>query len=142
MILFVDDEPFYISSYKEALEANDFQVSVHRKIGSAMNLFRQEKDRIELVITDIMMPSGETFKGEEQADSDLTSGFAFVDWLRKESVNTPVIVLTNNTTQDVDRKFAGDGNCFVYRKARFLTPQLVQKVREILHREPSNDGSL
>lgn len=132
MILFVDDEPFYVKSYVETLVEEKFDVVVE-KLVPAIKIFEQRKNEIELVIADIMMASSGVFTNEDVQNSDLTTGFCFFDWLRQRSPDLPIIILTNKNTQDVDKKFESEANCQVFRKGPSCpTSFLVQQIREML----------
>jgi len=133
LILFLDDEPFFVDGYKLALEAAGFQVSLQRKVDEAIRLIERENSDVTLVITDIMMPSRGMFSDGEAPESDLTTGFAFYDRIRRRSPHLPVIILTNKSKPDVDQKFAREANCCVFRKGPRCPPlKLVQQAKEML----------
>ena len=137
MILFVDDEPFFVDAYYESLKEEGFDVLLEKRLKTAMKVFRERRDDITLVITDIMMPPGGAFETADKPDLDLTTGFAFYDWIRKESPTIPVIVLTNNTMPEVDQKFGAEPNCVVFRKGPYCpSGKLIQQVRDMLDDEP------
>jgi CheY-like chemotaxis protein len=133
MILFVDDEPFFVDTYVTALTDGGYEVSLQKKVGAAMKIFEGPDAHIELVITDVMMTAGTAFAPEEAPQSDLTTGFAFYDWIRRRAPKLPVVILTNKTSPDVDEKFGSEENCWVFRKGPRCSPsKLVQHVNEVL----------
>jgi CheY-like chemotaxis protein len=84
-ILVVDDEPTISDMTRKRLEKLGYQVSVSNGSMEALALFRKEKDRFDLVITDQTMPqlTGESMAGEFLAIRPdipiiLTSGYSAV----------------------------------------------------------------
>jgi CheY-like chemotaxis protein len=55
-ILFVDDEPGLTALTKEMLDGLGFDVTAHDDPASALERFRGDPDRFDLVITDMAMP--------------------------------------------------------------------------------------
>lgn len=136
MILFVDDEPFFVDAYKEELEADGYKVSIVKSIAIAMKRLEENPREIDLVILDVMMTHPKPPREDSTGEADLTAGFWFYDWIRERLPGLPVIVLTNKTTSDVDRKFSSEENCALFRKG----PQcpafaLVAQVRSMTERK-------
>lgn len=133
MILFVDDDPYYIHSYLDELIDSGFELTHQSKVAAAMRLLEDRSVPISLVITDIMMASGGVFK--DDTTFDLRTGFAFYDWIRQRAPRLPIIVLTNVGSPDVDEKFADDQQCIVLRKSQCLPFELVDHVKRALKEE-------
>ena len=55
-ILFVDDEPALADLSKQLLERLGYQVTIRTNSIEALNLFKQNSDKFDLVITDMTMP--------------------------------------------------------------------------------------
>jgi CheY-like chemotaxis protein len=55
-ILLVDDEAFILQMTSSALESNGYRVVTARDGASAINAFRQQRNQIDLVLLDMMMP--------------------------------------------------------------------------------------
>jgi PAS domain S-box-containing protein len=56
-ILFIDDEPALANMGKQLLESLGYRVEMITKSSDALELFRKEPDRFDLVITDMTMPN-------------------------------------------------------------------------------------
>ena len=85
-ILVVDDSTINNILLQNFLEDNNFQVITSLNVPDAFDVIL--KDKIELVLLDLMMPD--------------FSGFDFLDHLNKEKIDVPVIVITANV--DIDYK--------------------------------------
>ena len=130
MILFVDDEPYYVRSYIEELSESGFEV-VHREgVGAAMKFCEDHFPEIAIVITDVMMVPSGRFHGDTAYG--LRTGFAFYDWIRQRAPNLPIMILTNVDSPDVDQKISTDPNCRVFRKSECLPSELATYVRQIV----------
>ena len=135
MILFVDDEPFYVDSYVDDLKDAGFDVLSQKRIAAAMKAFEEQQAQVDLIIIDIIMPSDGVV---DDTQGDLRTGFAFFDWVRHRSPNLPVIVLTNASASDVDQKFVAQPRCRLVRKDQCLPFELVQHVQELLGIVPND----
>ncbi len=136
MILFVDDDAYYVHSYLEELRDSGFAPLYEAKVSGAMRLLEDRSFAVSLIVTDIMMASGGVFRDDTMFD--LRTGFAFYDWIRQRAPQLPIIVLTNVPSDDVDNKFAADANCKVLRKFQCMPFQLVEHVREMLKPQSSD----
>lgn len=88
LILFVDDEPFYFEALLAKLETRGFECICKTDMTSAVEFLRDHE--ASLVVTDVMMPPGD---GSEPIDSSET-GFHFINILRRDHPNLPVICLS------------------------------------------------
>jgi CheY-like chemotaxis protein len=77
-ILFVDDEPNSTIALRMLLEAKGFRCVSLTDMTNALQFL--EKERVSVVVSDIMMPSGESFP---EIDSSET-GFHFVYKVRQK----------------------------------------------------------
>ena len=82
-ILLVDDERAIITVTKEILEALGYLVLVAANGGEALEIYQENKDKIDLVILDMIMPDmsgGETFDRLKEIKPDikviLSSGYS------------------------------------------------------------------
>lgn len=136
MILFVDDEPFFVDAYREALISAGYEVSMQKTLQAAMTLFQQEQSKVDLVISDVMLSSNGALNSSSSAEEDLLGGMALHDWLRKRSCTLPIIILTNKTTPDVDRRISTERHSWLFRKGPRCQPsQLVREIDHILNRK-------
>jgi len=84
-ILFIDDEPVIINLSKQILESLGYDVVARNSSIEALELFKENKDRFDLVITDMTMPH---MTGEKLAEKlmqirpdipvALCTGFSFM----------------------------------------------------------------
>lgn len=84
-ILFVDDNPKVSGVYVEALKAFGYQVLCAENGLEAIELFEENDGRIDLVITDIVMPK--------------LGGFKFAEHVRLHTPDLPVIFITGYDPQ-------------------------------------------
>jgi DNA-binding response OmpR family regulator len=131
MILFIDDELKYMDSFVRDLSMSGYQVNFQKDVDGAWRYFEENTNEIELLILDIMMPPGETFK-DKDTDDGLRTGVHFYKRVRESVPGLPVIVLTNVSAEEVKARFQGEDNCSFFQKKDYLPFQIVQEVRRIL----------
>ena len=68
IVLCVDDEPIVLRTYSIFIERAGFRVAVAENGAAGLEMFRQQKDEICLVLSDIVMPA---MNGIEMAESIL-----------------------------------------------------------------------
>ena len=96
MILYIDDEPRYISSFVEELkfEFGKENVKLINTTDKAIDFLEQHNKKIDIVILDIMMPSGKAFKDKPTKEGLLTGLFLY-QYIRASYHDLPVIIFTN-----------------------------------------------
>jgi CheY-like chemotaxis protein len=87
-ILFVDDEPWGTEALRLKLEGRGFICETAMDMSSALKLM--DKEKYELVVTDIMMPAGEDFPDIESS----TTGIKFADKIRQKYPDMKIICLS------------------------------------------------
>lgn len=87
-ILFVDDEPTLTEPLRLLLEAKGFNCVSRTNMSSAMEFLRG--NRVSVLVTDIMMPSGDQFPGIDSSET----GFHFVFKVRDEFPDVAIICLS------------------------------------------------
>lgn len=87
--LFVDDEPFLQQALFAVLEADGISCVSTSNISEAM-AYLEKYDDVSIIITDIMMPPGESYK---EIDSSI-AGFCLVDEVIKKYPKIPIICLS------------------------------------------------
>ncbi len=138
MILFIDDEKRYVKNYIEALEEVGFEVNYINNVGDALEFIKSEESKkIELIVLDVMMPSGKIFTNEE-TDEGLNTGIGFYKKFRDNFPNTKVFMLTNVTRENVREFFEGQKDCFFDRKDDIMPVGFAKKVKDILLRNTSD----
>lgn len=133
MILFVDDEPRELDSHRLELEMSGHEVVFESDVDNALLFIGESRDKIELLILDIMMPVGKAF--ENAHHEGMRTGIDFYDSIRTMLASLPVIIFTNVTNEQVIERFSDEANCWFLRKADFLPYELAEYVAGILERE-------
>jgi CheY-like chemotaxis protein len=87
-ILFVDDEPWLSQSLFLSLEARGYLCV--SKSNMTDGLAYIEKNCVDLLVTDIMMPAGDAFPNVDSS----STGFHFVRAVRRQSPRMPIICLS------------------------------------------------
>lgn len=118
-ILLVDDEEMILDATRRMLEGLGYQVCTARNSFEAMEVFRTEQDKIDLVILDMIMPGmggGELFEQLKSLKADvrviLASGYSL-----------------NGPAQEIMNKGA-----FAFLQKPFMIDELSQKIRGALHK--------
>jgi CheY-like chemotaxis protein len=86
MILFVDDETRRMKSYVQELQLLDYDVNFESNIDDALIFFESNHKQIELVVLDVMMPTGNSFS-EDRSDYGLRTGICFHERIRLKIKN-------------------------------------------------------
>lgn len=134
MILFVDDEKRRMKSYVEELENSGYEVEFESDVDSALKNFKNNKDKIDLVILDIMMPAGDSFNNT-QTENGLKTGICLYQEIRKQKEIIPIIILTNiiisgdKHLQDIE----SNEMTFFCAKDSFVPKELVKHIEILLH---------
>jgi len=131
MILFVDDERRFMDSYKVELELEGYAVYFQSDVDSALAFMEGSIDTVELIILDIMMPPGNSFQSVETRGG-LRTGVRFYERIRDMAPHLPVIIFTNVSDEQLEKRFQTEHNCRFVRKENYLPHELVETVREIL----------
>jgi len=131
MILFVDDEPRYSSSYLRELRRTHVVEYLEDVDLAARLLVENEEAEVELLILDVMMPPGRRF-GEGETRDGLDTGLRLFERVRARRPSLPVIVLTNVTEEAVARRFDADPHCWFRRKRHCGPMDLARLVRKTL----------
>lgn len=129
MILFIDDETRRMDSYVQELILSKFDVTFKQDVDEALAFFEEYYKQINLIILDIMMPPGETFK---DVDVGLRTGVYFYEKIRPVAPNLPVIIFTNVPVEKLGNRFLSEKNCWVLRKKDCLPFEMVQQIKQIL----------
>jgi CheY-like chemotaxis protein len=87
-ILFVDDEPSSTQALRMVLEGRGFRCLTLTGMTEALRFL--EKEKISVLVSDIMMPSGEDFPGIDSSET----GFHFVKEVRQRFPEIYVICLS------------------------------------------------
>jgi CheY-like chemotaxis protein len=129
MILFVDDDKREMDSYVRELEWSGHTVEFKSKVDPALQFL--DENQVELLILDIMMPSGEAFK-DVNTDSGLDTGLHFYKKVRDKYPNLSIMIFTNRSDKAIENNFSKDARCRFFRKEKFLPFEFAEEVSNIL----------
>ena len=128
-ILFCDDELYLNSAFIDELLLANFEVLQQRGVDGCLEVLRRE--RVDLLIIDIMMSPGIALADADTADGRRTGVFLY-DRIRQDLSSLPIIILTNVSSVEVEKKFAAEARCVLLRKDQCLPFELVEEVNAML----------
>ena len=133
MIVIVDDEKRYMDNYILELVLSGYgdKVRLETNVDAALSFIEENLSGVELLILDIMMPTGASF-GTAAAQSGLRAGVEFFDTVRKLSTDLPVIIFTNVGDPGLEARFDQEQNCWFMRKTDYLPHEFAHEVRNIV----------
>lgn len=138
IVLFVDDEPEWVESYVDELQACAVDARLERSIDQADQFLRENLKHIALLILDIMMPVGRTFAAWE-TELGLRTGVKFYERIRKRMPELPIIMLTNVRDEKVKDRFSREPLCWFLNKRNTLPHELADIVQSILKIEEKKE---
>ncbi len=94
MILFIDDEPRWISTYIEELSLAGVPCRHVATVDEAIEDIAAGEPKIDLVVVDIMMPAGE-FLEDVETRGGRSTGFHLIKRLRDMNPELRLVTLTN-----------------------------------------------
>jgi len=116
-ILFIDDEPAIVKMGSQILESLGYEVTARTSSIEALELFKTQPDRFDLVITDMTMP--------HMTGDDLTRE------LMRVKPGLPVILCTGFSAKIDDKKALAMGiRAFVFKPV--VKREIAQTVRRVL----------
>jgi CheY-like chemotaxis protein len=131
IILFVDDEERRMETYIEELKAEKYMVEFKSDVDDAMHYFQENKDKINLLVLDVMMPTGKSFN-DNDTDFGMRTGIFLHKEIRKNNSSLPIVILTNVSDPEVKECIEHDSNSYFLQKEDYLPYELVEKITEIL----------
>ena len=130
MILFVDDERRHISSYVTELEELGYKVICENSVDQALHFLDKNRINLKLLILDIMMPPGKSFK-KMDTDEGRRTGIYFFEQVKERAPELCVIVLTNVADEDLMDRLREEDNCWYFQKKDYLPYEIAQEVKRI-----------
>ncbi len=116
-ILFVDDEPSIVDLFKKWLRALGYEVVTRTSSVKALELFKDEPDRFDLVITDMTMPN--------------LRGDRFAKEILKIRSDMPIILYTGFSEEISEEKAKGMGiKAFAMKPISHL--DIAKTIRQVL----------
>ena len=116
-ILVVDDEPMALKLVQSILEKRGFEVVISTSPSQALEIFQELQDRIELLISDIVMPE--------------MDGTKLASRIVKMNPELPVLFMSGFVTEH-EVEMAGDLTQFAFIRKPFRPATLVQAVQKML----------
>ncbi|MBI3867915.1 MAG: response regulator [Verrucomicrobia bacterium] len=116
-ILVIDDEESLIAVERKTLERFGYQVTACRHFEEALDLFRANPSRFDLVMTDFDMPGKQ--------------GLELIAELRRMRADLPALLVSGNTTEELRSSAAASGVSVVIQKP-ITADELAQAVHDLL----------
>ena len=132
MILFIDDEPRFIAPYIDAFKLSQFDVVVKDSVDEALEFIKKNKDDIDVVMLDIMMPPGRILKGSDTKEG-LRTGLRFIELMKEIDEQIPIVCLTNADSKKF-RKI-DHSNYLIFEKKEIDPWELLDKMYDIKRRK-------
>lgn len=131
MILFIDDEPRYVEAYRNELENDGYQVEFIADVDKAISFLSGHRAEVELVILDIMMPSGRALRDADTKKGRRTGVYLYKE-LRASASSLPFIILTNVSDPEVEKEIEKECDCQFMHKYEYLPYELRDIVQELI----------
>jgi CheY-like chemotaxis protein len=113
------------------LSPEGYDVVFLDKIDPALEFLENRAGEIDLIILDVMMPPG-TRLDRQQTSDGLMTGVVFYELIRKKLPTLPVLVFTNYSDEDLEKRLKDDANCRFLQKTDYLLEDFVSEVRDLL----------
>ncbi len=112
MILIVDDEDNFVSSYKEILEDHGYDVQIVLSVDQGMEEIRANYASLELLIIDIMIPGdsaelkGQDTNGGKRSGERLIEAVLRWEQEQKKENLVPKLIFTNVVDADFHKRWS------------------------------------
>lgn len=116
-ILVVDDEENILEAVQDMLEDSGFEVVTAFNGREAMEIFNADPDRIDLVLTDLMMPE--------------MDGVATIRAIREVRADLPIIAASGMTSRKVRESLQAGAQTFISKP--FTAEKLLSSIHDVLH---------
>jgi CheY-like chemotaxis protein len=132
MILFIDDEKRRMVSYVEELEFSlEQEVHFETEVDSAIDFFHAQVPLIDLVILDVMMPAGDSFR-ESDTEYGLKTGLYLYKKLRVQRIDLPIVIFTNASDPHLAKEIDIDKKGVFLQKEDFLPAEFAEEIKKFL----------
>lgn len=141
MILFIDDEAYFMEQYVEALKSKGYEVILEDNLDKAFEIIQEKYHNIELLIMDILIPTRpgqwKIIEGQD-TKGGLRTGEVFlrkvIEWEEQQGKEgIPKIILTNVASPDFLGKYQDPSSpveaCL--RKSKTTLADLVEVVSRL-----------
>ena len=131
MILFLDDEEQRMKPYVEMCIFEGLDVKPIFDPEQAWRLLEENAGEVELLILDVMMPSGDRFDRPRALDG-IRTGVVFLEEMRKKWVSLPVLLFTSSNDKHLDAIAQQYPRTYLERKQAVLPDQLPNLIKSII----------
>ena len=130
-VLWVDDDSWNTDTYQLALQEKGFEVVFLTDVDEAMALLKDKGFNFDLVIWDLSLPPGNSFR-KEPNDGGTTTGSHFFRAVKDRSPKTPTLLFTNfkALVPDWNRPALRE---FAFAKRDYLPDEFASAVRGLLY---------
>ncbi len=127
MIFFVDDDRRYIKDYVEEVESRNYYVKHEHNIDNAFKLVTEHSQDIQLLVMDIMMPSGKLLN-ERDNENGKRAGILFIKAIEERigEINFPLIIFTHVSIDNLDDRYQK------YQKEDYTPSEFADKIEQII----------
>lgn len=132
-ILFVDDEEFRMKAHADYLCIKGFDVIYAAEFEKALKKFEDNKENIDLIILDIMIPVEDVKLTEEEekiTEQGISTGLVLYDRIRKKKKIKTIVL----TVRDDIEKAINDRGIESYLKKPIMPNKLLEDINKILER--------
>ncbi|MBD3373582.1 response regulator [candidate division KSB1 bacterium] len=134
-VLLVDEDVFPMKFYVKALNKHGFNVKHIRNPDQALEFIEAEKNSVEAVILDIMLPPGETYKNID-TNNGLETGVYLLQDLRKQvDRKLPIIILTNVQSPETLTKIQKTKYQVIAAKLEYPPYDLARLLKKLMNKE-------
>jgi two-component system OmpR family response regulator len=116
-ILLVEDEEHLAKGIRFNLEEEGYRVTVAGDGATAVQCFEEERDAVDLIVLDLMLPR--------------MSGYAICERIRSDGSNVPILILSARTLSE-DRTRGFDVGANQYLTKPFELDELLSRVKNLL----------
>ena len=131
MILLVDDDIRSLRPYCDELEYRGRKCRLVGSVDEAIRVLKHQARDIELLVFDMMMPSGKVFASKD-LDGGLRTGEHFYREFRKMLPDAPAVLFTNRNVGQLDGPFRTDPRCECRMKEDLLPSDFADRVEQLL----------
>jgi CheY-like chemotaxis protein len=101
-VLIIDDDKLSMKYYRTALETEGFEVAqVCDPDGAIKYLSSEQNRRPDVIVLDIMLPTGDRYFGKPESWEGLRTGILLYPEIKTQCPKVPIVVLTNVANPDI-----------------------------------------